>query len=65
MVCLEKKLIIEIDGGQHNEKSAEIKDQSRTDWLAKEGYQVLRFWDNEVLTNTEGVLEIIRQKLLK
>jgi very-short-patch-repair endonuclease len=55
IVCLDKKLVIEVDGGQHNEVSNQEQDTKRTAWL--------RFWDNEVLTNTEGVLEIIRQKL--
>ncbi len=65
MVCLEKKLIIEIDGSQHNDVQNHIKDESRTKWLKEEGYQVLRFWDNEVLTNAEGVLEVIRQMLIQ
>jgi very-short-patch-repair endonuclease len=65
IVCLDKKLIIEIDGGQHNEEFNKRKDQSRTDWLTNEGYQVIRFWDHDVLTNTEGVMEVIRQTLLK
>jgi len=63
--CLEKNLVIEIDGGQHNQSPDEAQDKRRTDWLVKEGYQVLRFWNNEVLTNTEGVLEVIRQLLRK
>jgi adenine-specific DNA-methyltransferase len=65
MICLEKKLIIEIDGGQHNEVLNQVQDESRTNWLNKEGYQVLRFWNNEVLTNTEGVLEEIRNVLIR
>ena len=65
MVCLEKKLIIEIDGGQHNEISNQVLDSIRTNWLKNEGYQVSRFWDNDVLTNTEGVFEMIRQELIK
>jgi very-short-patch-repair endonuclease len=65
MVCLEKKVILEIDGGQHNEELNQVKDKIRTDWLEKEGYQVLRFWDNDVFTNTEGILEVIRQVLTK
>jgi very-short-patch-repair endonuclease len=61
-VCLEKRLILEIDGGQHDiEKD---KDQERTNWLVTEGYSVLRFWNNEVLTNLEGVLETIRLNIL-
>jgi very-short-patch-repair endonuclease len=65
IMCLEKKLIIEIDGGQHNEVLNQARDRMRTNWLEKEGYQLLRFWDNEVLTNIEGVLKLIRQELIK
>jgi very-short-patch-repair endonuclease len=64
-VCLEKRLVIEIDGGQHNWSHDQVQDKRRTDRLMKEGYQVVRFWNNEVLTNTEGVLELIRQLLIK
>jgi very-short-patch-repair endonuclease len=64
MACLEKKLIIEIDGGQHNIIPNQTQDRLRTNWLEKEGYQVLRFWNNDVLTNTEGVLDVIRQVLV-
>jgi very-short-patch-repair endonuclease len=61
-VCLEKQLILEIDGGQHAiEKD---KDNERDNWLRAEGYKVLRFWNNDVLTNLEGVLETIRLKCL-
>ena len=60
-VNFEKKVIIELDGGQHSFQ--EEKDKIRDNWLKKEGYDVLRFWDNEVLRNTEGVLEVIREKL--
>ncbi|MBO4285271.1 MAG: endonuclease domain-containing protein [Alphaproteobacteria bacterium] len=49
-VCLKKKLIIECDGGQHNEKA----DAKKTHFLENEGYVVLRFWNNEVLANVEG-----------
>ncbi len=56
-VCLEKHLILEIDGGQHDiEKD---QDQERTNWLVTEGYSVLRFWNNDVLTNLQGALETI------
>ena len=60
-VNLERKIIIELDGGQHLENK---KDKLRDKWLEKQGYEVLRFWDNEVLTNVEGVLEVIREKIL-
>jgi len=59
-VCLERKLIIELDGSQHALPEELLKDRQRSEWLKKEGYSVLRFWDNEVMTNTEGVLEAIR-----
>lgn len=59
----EKKLVIEIDGGQHNEEEMRERDEERTTWLKERGYQVLRFWNNEVLMNMEGVLERIRETL--
>lgn len=60
-VCHEAKLIIEIDGGQHSVQ--ENKDAQRTDWLNKEGYKVVRFWNNEVIENLEGVLERIVEEI--
>ena len=60
-VCLEKKLVIEIDGGQHAEQI--VYDSNRTRWLHTQGFRVLRFWNNEVLGNTESVLEIISRHL--
>jgi very-short-patch-repair endonuclease len=54
-------LIIELDGGQHME-SAEY-DEQRTVVLAKDGFRVLRFWNNDVLTNIDGVLEVVMQAL--
>ena len=62
-VSLERKVIIEIDGGQHNEEEVSRRDEERTTWLRERDYQVLRFWNNEVLLNTEGVLEKIREVL--
>ena len=59
-INLEKKIIIEVDGGQHSENK---KDKLRDKCLKEKGYEVLRFWDNEVLTNIEGVIESIRKKL--
>jgi len=60
-VSLENRLVIEIDGGHHNEAEIYADDEKKTAWLGKEGYRVLRFWNNEVLTNMEGVLEKIRE----
>jgi len=57
----EKKVIVELDGGQH---TLDPRDEIRDEWLRAEGYKVLRFWDNEVLSNLEGVLESIRNALL-
>jgi very-short-patch-repair endonuclease len=59
-VCREKNLIIEVDGGQHSESKADIR---RDAYLAQEGYRVLRFWNNDVLTNREGVLLTILDAL--
>ena len=57
----ERKLVVEIDGGQHNE--GEGRDKERTKWLEERGYRILRFWNNEVLANLEGVLERIKEAL--
>ena len=62
-VCLERKLIIELDGGQHALPEKLLRDGQRDAWLEKEGYSIMRFWDNDVFTNTNGVLERIREKL--
>ncbi|MBI4332316.1 MAG: endonuclease domain-containing protein [Chloroflexi bacterium] len=56
-VCFERKLIVELDGGQHDE--ARQRDEERTAWLNKEGFRVLRFWNNDVFGNLEGVWEVI------
>ena len=58
LVCFEKKIIIEVDGGQHAVETK--KDTERDEWLRSQGFKVLRFWNNEVLTNTQGVLEAVR-----
>ena len=55
-ICREQRLIIELDGGQH---ATDPRDAERTEWLTKRGYRVLRFWNNEVLANLDGVLEVI------
>jgi very-short-patch-repair endonuclease len=61
-VCLDKRLVIELDGGQH--AGNKNKDIERDKWLQVEGYKVLRFWNNEVLENMEGVLEVIKKEAL-
>jgi very-short-patch-repair endonuclease len=60
-VCHEARLIVEIDGGQHSLASEEAT--SRTRFLESEGYRVLRFWNNEVLDNPEGVRSVIAKDL--
>jgi len=60
-VCLEEKLIVELDGGQHAENVE--YDHVRDSWLRSEGYTVLRFWNNELMNEMEGVLERIRLTL--
>ena len=60
-VCLEKKLIIELDGGQHTEQ--EEYDSRRTHWLEEQGFRVLRFWNHDVFKETEAVVQAIYEAL--
>jgi very-short-patch-repair endonuclease len=60
-VCLEIGLVIELDGGQHAEDDAGSYDQKRASDMAALGFQTLRFWNNDVLSKTEAVLEKILQ----
>lgn len=60
-VCREKKLIIELDGGQHNTIKGISSDNERTEYLYSLGFQILRFWNNEIDNNIEGVY----QKIIK
>ncbi len=55
-ICLEVRLVIELDGGQH---AISTTDKVRDRWLRAEGYEVLRFWNDQVLAETEGVVERI------
>ena len=59
-VCFEQKLIVEIDGGQHAESSKDVLRDAR---LIQMGFTVLRFWNNEITDNLEGVLMVILQHL--
>ena len=56
-VCLDKKLVVEVDGGQHDEQHDE--DVRRTRWLEQRGFQVMRFWNHQVLTELDTVVEMI------
>jgi len=57
--CEEAGLAIELDGGEHNQDAGLSKDRHRSSALAKMGIEVIRFWNDEVLTATEAVLERI------
>ena len=59
--CHAKRIIVEVDGSQHGPRSA--ADEERTKVLQAHGYQVLRYWNNDVLTNIDGVLEDILSKI--
>lgn len=58
--CQQARLVIELDGGQHADSAA---DAARTAAIEAAGYQILRFWNHDVLANTEGVLEEIARTL--
>ncbi len=59
-VCRERRLIIEVDGGQH---ATDNRDAVRDRWLRDHRYRVLRFWNNDVIGNIDGVLEVIAAAL--
>jgi len=59
-VCQECRLIIEADGGQHADNASDAR---RTAFLESVGYRVLRFWNNDILTNLDGVAEAIAKEL--
>jgi very-short-patch-repair endonuclease len=59
-VCLEKRSVVEVDGGQHSQ----AVDAERDNWLRDQGFVLLRFWNNEVLKNIDGVREVILRNLL-
>lgn len=60
-ICLEKRLIIEVDGGHHDEQIA--RDVRRSHWLESRGFRVIRFWNNQVLKEIEAVQEVIAEAL--
>ena len=60
-VCHEARLIVEIDGGQHDRSSP--REAERSGFLQNQGYRILRFWNNEVLANLDGVHETIAAEL--
>jgi DNA repair protein RecO (recombination protein O) len=60
-VCMEKMLVVELDGGQHSEQ--QNYDLKRTQFIESKGYKVLRFWNDEVMKNKETVLDVIMDAL--
>ena len=62
--CPSAKLIIEIDGGQHYSENGIIKDKIRDTYLNNLGFEVLRYSDNEILTNINGILEHLFEYLI-
>lgn len=61
--CHPARLVIELDGGQHSERKVSEKDKQKEEYLKQENYRVLRFWNNELDQNLEGVLETIKANL--
>ena len=61
--CFKARLVIEVDGGQHAGRVEQ--DNRRTAWLIARGFRVLRFWDTEVLQETDGVLDGIRAAIVR
>ena len=59
--CFAERLVIEIDGGQHANDVG--YDETRTKFIQAEGYRVLRFWNNDVLINADGVLQTISEQI--
>ena len=59
-VCRERRIVIEVDGGQHSDSADDVV---RDRYLTAEGYRVLRFWNNDVLGNLDGVLITIQNEL--
>jgi very-short-patch-repair endonuclease len=59
-ICRERRLVIELDGGQHADNP---RDLIRDQWLREHNYRVLRFWNNDVMSNMDGVLETIAESL--
>jgi very-short-patch-repair endonuclease len=59
IACLASHLLIELDGSQHADEPNKLNDEVRTRWLEAEGYRVLRFWNNDLVENIDGVMETV------
>ncbi|GJL95731.1 MAG: endonuclease [Hyphococcus sp.] len=62
-ICLEKKLIIELDGSQHAMEGQSIHDAARTQWLETIGFTVIRYWNDDIYNNLNGVLDEVLEYL--
>jgi len=62
-VCIAARLILELDGGQHAHGNGLAHDQQRTQFLQSHGWRVLRFWNNQMLSETDAVLHVIAEAL--
>ena len=62
-VCFEKRLVIELDGGQHQNSTSH--EEERTNWLQSQGFRVVRFWNNQVVGDSESVQESILSVLVE
>ena len=62
-VNYENKLIFEVDGDHHTETEVKINDAYRTQWLESEGYRIIRFWNSEIISDLEKVIEKIKVNL--
>ncbi len=60
-LCVERRLVVELDGGQHDGAT----DAARTAWLEGRGYHVIRFWNQEVIENFDGVLQAVSAALIR
>jgi very-short-patch-repair endonuclease len=60
--CTERRLVVELDGGQHVQRK--VQDTARSRWLGEKGYRVLRFWNNDVLTNIDAVVHAVASATL-
>ena len=63
-VCHERRLIVEIDGATHGRDVDIVRDASRTRRLERDGFRVIRFWNNDVMMNLEGVLIRLEEELM-
>lgn len=60
-ICHQTMIIIELDGGQHNEYQNIINDKERTHYLENKGYKIFRFWNNDIDNNIEGVYQKLEE----